>query len=136
MHTSQIFNIVVSTFFLFLPESEVFLEEFDDGLGISEVVLTKIVDLVESGLQRFIGQDASFLVVFHDFIVENREVEGQSELDGVAGWEIDGIGFGVGLECLLFDLLQLVSLGSLGNVSIVISYHLHEKCLGLVFCCL
>jgi hypothetical protein len=38
---------LVTIFFFFSPESQVLLEEFNDTLGISEVVFFEFVDLVE-----------------------------------------------------------------------------------------
>ena len=56
---------------LFLPEGEVFLEELDDGFGISEGFFINIVDLLKSiGKSLFTKLTGLFMVV-HNLIVEN-----------------------------------------------------------------
>jgi hypothetical protein len=61
---------LVSILLFFSPESEVLLEEFDDALGISEVVFFKLVNLVEGILQCLVSEVASGFVVLHHFVVE------------------------------------------------------------------
>ena len=78
---------LVSTLLLILPQGQVLLEELDDALGVTEVVLLKLVNLVESILEGLISKFASSLVVLHDFVVEDGEVKGKTELDWVAWWE-------------------------------------------------
>ena len=107
--------------------SEVLLEQLNDALGVTEVVLLKLINLVESFLKGLVGELAGGLMVLHDFVVEDREVQGETELDGVAGRQRDLVSLVVGLECLLLNLLQIVTLGILGNVAEVITDHLDEK---------
>ena len=66
---SKIFDLLVFAFFL-LPEGEVFLEELDDALGIAEVVLLKLVDLVEGSLKGVVSKLAGLGVVLKHLIVE------------------------------------------------------------------
>jgi len=70
-------------------------------------------------------------VVLHDFVVEDGEVEGKTQLDGVARGELDGVGIVVGRECGLLDLLKLGALCVLGDVAVVVADHLDEESLGL-----
>ena len=70
-------------------------------------------------------------MVLHDFVVEDGEVEGESEADGVAGWELDLVGLVVVLEGVLLDALEVVTLGILSDVSVVVTNHLDEEGLGL-----
>ena len=104
--TSQVIDLVVITFFLFLPESQVLLEELNDALGVTEVILLELVDLLESILESLISKLTSGLVVFHNFVVEDGEVKGKTKLDWVAWWEGDLIGFFVGFESFLLDILK------------------------------
>ena len=127
---SQVVNLVATVFFFLLPERKVLFEEFDDAFGVTEVVLLEFVDLVESLLECTVSKLAGGLVVLHDFIVEDGEVQGQAELDGVAGWQRDLVGFVVGLERVLLDGLKLASLGVLSDVAIVVTDHLDEEGLG------
>ena len=43
-------TLLVVLFFLF-PEGEVLLEEFDDALGVTEIILLKLINLLESILE-------------------------------------------------------------------------------------
>jgi hypothetical protein len=70
-------------------------------------------------------------VVLHDFVVEDGEVESESELDWVARWECDLISLLVSFESLGLDLLKLLSSCVLRDVAIVVSHHLDEESLGL-----
>jgi len=129
-HRSKVVNLV-GILLLFSPESQVLLQELNDGLGITEVVLLELVNLVEGVLEGLVGEVAGGLVVLHDLVVEDGEVEGEAELDGVAGWEGDLVGAVVGLEGVGFGGFEVGTLGVLGNVTIVIAYHLDEEGLGL-----
>ena len=132
-HSSHIVEVVAAIFFFFLPESQVLLQELDYALGVTEIVFLKLVDLVEGFLESFVGELAGGLVVLHDFIVEDREVEGQTELDGVAGWECNNVCLVVSLERVLLYLFEEVSLGVLGDVAVVVANHLDEEGLGFTF---
>ena len=129
-HCSQIVDFV--TVFLFLlPESEVLLEQFDDALGVTEVVLFKLVNLVESLLEGLVSELACSLMILHDFVVEDGEVQGEAELDGVARRQSDLVGFIVSLECLLLHRFKLVGFSIFSNVAIVVTDHLNEESFGL-----
>ena len=104
--SSQVINLLVITFLLFLPEGQVFLKELNDALGVTEVILLELVDLLESILESLISKLTSGLVVFHNFVVEDGEVKGKTKLDWVAWWEGDLIGFFVGFESFLLDILK------------------------------
>ena len=80
---SEVFYGVLLLFLL--PERKILLEEFDDGLGVSESLLINIVDLLEGVLQSLLTELAGHLVVLHDLVVEHREVEGKTESNWVAG---------------------------------------------------
>ena len=67
--------MLVITFLLFLPEGQVFLKELNDALGVTEVILLELVDLLESVLESLVSKLTSGLVVFHNFVVEDGEVE-------------------------------------------------------------
>ena len=127
--TSQVIDVLA--LLLFFPEGEVLLEELDDGLGVTEIVLLELINLVKSILEGLVGKLAGGLVVLHHLVVEDGEVQGQAELDWVAWWEIDGVSLLVSLESILLDLLELVALGVLGDIAVVISNHLDEEGLWL-----
>ena len=128
--TSQVVDLVVTLLFLF-PEGEVLLEELNDALSVTEVVLFELVDLVESLLESVISELTGLGVILEDLVVEDGEVEGKSELDGVAGGKIDFVSFFVSLFGLHLDILELGVLGVLGDVAVVVTDHLDEEGLGL-----
>ena len=128
---SQVVDLVIALLFLF-PEGEVLLEELNDALGIAEVVLLELVDLVESLLESVISELASLGVILQDFVVEDGEVQGEAELDWVAWGKIDSVSLLVGYLGGLLDLLKLGVLGVLSDVTIVVTDHLDEESLGLI----
>ncbi len=67
---SEVINIVVTVFFL-LPKGQVLFKEFDNALSITEIVLFKLVNLVQCILEGLVSKFAGSLVIFHDFIVED-----------------------------------------------------------------
>ena len=67
--------------------------------------------------------------------MEDREIECQAELDGVAWGESDLVSFIVCLECSLLDFFKLCIFGILGNVTVVVANHLHEESFSLTFAC-
>ena len=69
--SSEVVNLVIFTVFFFFPESKVLLEEFDNALGVTEVVFFELVDLVQSVLEGLVGKLTGSLVVLHDLVVED-----------------------------------------------------------------
>merc|ERR1711957_1013075 len=108
---------------LFSPESEVLLEELNDGLGITEVVFLELVNFVEGILEGPVSEVTGGLVVLHGLVMEDGEVKGETKLDGVARGEGDAVGLVVGGKGLLLNLLE--------DVTVVVSDHLDEESLGL-----
>jgi len=120
--------------FLFLPEGEVLLEEFDDGLGISESFLVDVIDLFEGIGQGCLTELAGLLVVVHHLVVEHGEVQSKTEPNWVAGVQRlrGSLSLLVILEGTLFDSVDLVLLSALGDVSVIVTNHLEKEGLGLV----
>jgi hypothetical protein len=73
-------------------------------------------------------------VVVHNFVVEDGEVEGQTESDWVA--RVKGLRRLVGelvvLEGTILDGFELINGGALSNISVIITHHLVEEGFGLV----
>ena len=63
--------------------------------------------------------------------MEDTEIEGETELDGVAGREVDGVGLVVGSKGGLLHFVKVVTLGVLSDVAVVVTHHLDEEGLGL-----
>ena len=77
---------------------------------------------------------ASLVGGVQDFVVEDREVKGESETDGVGGSKVSGgdLGSGlVGLEREVGSTLAAVANGELGEVTVVVTLHLVVEDLGL-----
>jgi len=132
--TSQVGDFVVSDrviLVLLLPEGQVLLEELDDALGVAEVVLLQLVNLVQGALQGVVGKLAGLGVVLQHLVVEDGEVQSQTELDGVAGGQRDLVSLLVGLLSFCLNRLELVALGVFGNVAVVVTNHLDEEGSGL-----
>jgi hypothetical protein len=124
---------LVTFLLLILPKGQVLLEKFNDTLSITEVILFELVDLVKSILESAISELASGLVVLHDLVVEDWEVQGKTKLDWVAWGESNLVSLVVGNESLLLNILHKSALCVLGNVAIVITDHLDEEGLGFTF---
>ena len=76
--------------------------------------------LVEGGL----GHLAGLVGRVQDLVVEDREVQGKAETDGVGGSELSGGDLGgslVSLEGLVGGVLALVGHGELGEVAVVVT---------------
>ena len=133
--SSQVINCVVVLLF-FLPESQILLEELDDTLSVTEVFLLELINLVKGFLQCLVSEFASVFVILHHFVVEYREIKGKSKFDWVAWLKCNTVSIVVSLKGLLFHFLKLCILCILGNVTVVVTNHLHEECLGFFTACL
>ena len=129
--SSQVVDLLGAVVLFFLPESQVLLQEFDDGLGIAEVILLELVNLVESLLKSGVGERASSGVVLEHFVVKDRVVESQAQLDWVAGGEVDGSSSLIELLGLVLNLLKDGILGILSNVAVIVTDHLDKEGLGI-----
>ena len=67
---SQVVDCIVITFTFFLPQGQVLLQELDDGLSITEVVLFEVVNLLKGVLESTVSQLTCLSVVLHNFVVE------------------------------------------------------------------
>lgn len=75
-------------------------------------------------IKGLLGQVAGLVRSIEDLVVEDREVEGKAEADGVSGGELSlgDLGGGlVGLEGLIGRVLALVANGKLSEVSVIVT---------------
>ena len=86
---------------------------------------------LESGLEGGVGELASLGVVLEHLVVEDGEVKGEAELDGVASGKINAVGLLVSGLGLSFHFFEESILGVLGNVAVVVTDHLDEESLSL-----
>ena len=66
-------------------------------------------------------------MILEDFIVKHGEVQGESELNKVAGGKTDCVCGLVSLLALLLKILEDVVLGVLGQVAVKVTDHLDEE---------
>ena len=125
---SEIVDLVIAI--LVLPQGQVLLKEFNNALGITEVILLKLVNLIESILEGLVSELTGSLVVLHNFVVEDGEVKGEAELDGIAWGQLDLVSLVVSLKSLLLNLFHEVTFGVFSDVAVVITDHLDEESLG------
>lgn len=75
-------------------------------------------------IEGSLGHLASLVGRVEDLVIEDGEVERETEADGVGGGKIGGSDFGgglVGFEGLVCGLLALVGRGELGEVAVVVT---------------
>ena len=125
--SSQVVNLVIRIFLFFFPECEVLLEELNDALGVTEVVLLELIDLVESRLEGVVCELAGLRVVLQHLVVEDGEVKSKTKLDWVARWQLNGVSLFVRLSGLLLNILKELVLRVLSNVAVVVADHLDEE---------
>lgn len=85
----------------------------------------QIVPHTSNGVvESLLGQLASLVGRVEDLVVEDREVQGKTETDGVSGSKVlrGNLGGGlVSLERLVGGCLALVTNGELGKVTVVVA---------------
>lgn len=116
------------------PEGQVVSEELHDQCGVLVALLAEGIQLSDGIVEGLLGQMASTVGGVQDLVVEDGEVEGQSEANGVGRGQLgdgDIRGVLVGLEGLVRGLLALVAGGELGQVAVVVTLHLVVEDLGL-----
>lgn len=128
------FSLLAVALFL-LPKREVLSQELNDGLSIAEGLLITVVELVEGILEGLVTEFACLAHVLHDLIVEDGEVQGETEADGVASIQTllsNGASLLVGSEGVSLGLGEALVLGALSDVTAVVTDHLKEEGAGLV----
>jgi hypothetical protein len=70
------------------PESEVVPEELHDEGRVLVALLGQCVELGDGVVERSLGQPARLVGAVQDLVVEDGEVEGKSEADGVRRGEL------------------------------------------------
>jgi hypothetical protein len=106
------------------PESQVVAEELHDDGGVLVGILRKLVKLSDGIIEGLLGELAGFVGGVEDLVVENGEVEGETEADGVGGGQVSTgniTGLLVSLEGVVSSLLSLISGLELSNISVVVA---------------
>ena len=116
------------------PEGKVVTEELHDEGRVLVALLGEGVELGDGVVEGLLGEVASAVGAVQDLVVEDREVEGKTQADGVGGGQLgDGNVRSslVSLERLVGGVLALVASGELGEVTVVVTLHLVVEDLGL-----
>lgn len=103
---------------------KVVTEELHDKGGVLVALLGKGVELRNRLVEGSLSHLASLVRGVEDLVVEDREVQGETETDGVGGSKLGGSDLGgslVSLERLVGRLLALVTHGELGEVAVVVT---------------
>ena len=101
----------------------------DEG-RVLVALLREGVELSNGVVERLLRQMARTVGAVEDFVVEDGEVECETETDGVGGGELGNgnVGRGlVGLERLVGALFPLVASGELGQVTVVVAHPDHNQ---------
>lgn len=103
---------------------KVVAEELHDEGGVLVALLTQCVELGNSVIEGLLGEVASLVRSVENLVVEDGEVEGKAETDGVSGRKLGLGNVGsvlVGVERLVGGVLALVANGELGEVTVVVT---------------
>jgi hypothetical protein len=130
--TSQVVDTGLVAFLFLLPEGEVLFEKLNDTLGVTEVVLLELINLVKGALEGVISQLTGLGVILKHLIVENREVQSETELNWVACGQVNLVSLLVSFLGRVLYLLKTVIFCVLSNVAIVVTDHLDEEGAGFV----
>ena len=103
---------------------QVITEELHDEGGVLVALLAEGVELSNSVVKGSLGEVASLVGGVENLVVEDREVQGKSETDGVGRGEVSLGNLGgvlVSLERLVGGGLALVTKSELGEVTVVVT---------------
>ena len=78
-------NAILPTCCVGGPEGEVVPQQLHDEGGVLVAVLVESVQLGDRVVESLLGQLAGLVGAVEDLVVEDREVEGEAEPDGVGG---------------------------------------------------
>ena len=103
---------------------QVITEELHDEGGVLVALLAEGVELSNSVVKGSLGKVASLVGGVENLVVEDREVQGESETDGMGRSEVSLGNLGgilVSLERLVGGGLALVTKSELGEVTVVVT---------------
>ena len=117
------------------PQGEVVAEELHDEGGVLVRLLRQSVELGDGIVEGLLGDVAGAVGAVEDLVVEDGEVEGKAEADGVGGGKVGGGNAGgslVGIEGSRSGSLAGGTGLELGEVTVVVTLHLVVEDLGLL----
>lgn len=106
------------------PEGKVVAEQLHDQRGILVGVLVDVIEFSDGIIEGLLGELARALRGIQDLVVEDREVEGKAEADGVCGRKVNDSDVGgllVGIEGVLGGVLAVLTSGKLSQVAVVVT---------------
>merc|ERR1712025_967911 len=123
----------ITTLLIRGPQSQIITQQLHDERGVLVRIFRHIVKLGNSVLEGSAGHLACLIWVAKNFIVEDREVEGQTQADGVGHCKLAG-----STHCIIICPLGfvcsttfLVTISEFSNVPVVVALHLMVEDLGL-----
>ena len=96
-----------------------------DQSRVFVALFRKGVEFSNSIIESLLGKVACTVRAVKDLVVEDGEVKGKTETDGVGWWELSNSNVGsslVSLEGLVGAVFPLVTSGELGEVTVVIAH--------------
>jgi hypothetical protein len=117
------------------PQSKVISQELHDKSGVLVRFLVQCVELGNGIIESLLRNLASLVRRIENLVVEDREVEGQSQSDRMRWWKIRGgnsTGSLVGIEGGSARLLADITSLELREITVVVSLHFVVEDLGLL----
>jgi len=109
------------------PEGEVVAQQLHNEGRVLVALFREGVEFGDGIIESLLGEMASTVGRVKDLVIEDGEVEGKTEADGVRRWEFGDGNIGsslVSFEGLVRRFLSLVAGGELGEVTVVVTLHL------------
>lgn len=106
------------------PESQVVSQKLHDKGGVLVRLLAQRIQFSDGIIEGLLGEVAGTVGRVEDLVVEDREVQGQTQSDRVGGGELNLSDIGGLLVSLMgggSSILALITGGILGNVTVVVA---------------
>ena len=115
------------------PESQVISQKLHYGSWVSVLLFFKCIQILNCCVESLLGQFTCKFWRAHNFIIENRVVQGESKSNWMGCLELLSffLSLFIRILCAIDNCLSLFSLLEFTKISIIISFHLVEEHDGL-----
>jgi hypothetical protein len=115
------------------PKSKVISQKLHYSSWISVLFLFKCVQILNGCVESLLGQFAGKFWRAHDFIIENRVVQGKTQSNWMSSLEFLGffLCLFIRILCAIDNWFSFITLLEFTKISIIISFHLVEEHDGL-----